>query len=503
MAEQKTNIKKLDTENTDEQQFIQKYYIINFAKMAKLIYKDLKSTQEGTALLSQYKKQDIIQYIQTPAKSEKILRQISNLLYNLSPHYKRLLNYFSNMARYDYVVDLCKKSVLEKEKSNILKDYVGICDYINTMNIKHEFSKITKVIFREDIFYGYEYQEENSYTIQRLDPDFCRISGQADGVYTFEFDFSFFRGRNKKLLNNYAPEFREKYEIFENDSKKRWQELSEDRSICIKLNEDLVYPIPFFVGVFADVLDIQDYKVLKKSREELQNYVILVATIPRNEKSDKANDFLLTLDTAIEFGNKAMNSLPDQVGFILSPYQKVEPIYFNKTQVEENSVAQAESAFWNATGVNNIFNAQRINEEVVRKAVVSDETIIFSLYRQYERWVNRKLKLHNKGSYKIKILNTTEFNYREVYKQYKEAASYGVPIKRELTASLGVTPSEMIYSLHLENEILDLAEKFEPLLSSNTLSPDKKDRGRPTKQDNIDEGKVDDDKADTGDDNED
>ncbi len=466
-----------------EQELEKKYYKLDFAKFAQLVYKDLKETTAGTDLLSRYKKDDIIRYIQTPVQSEKILRQISNSLYNLSSHYKRLIKYFTDMARYDYVIEMAKLEENPKSPEDIKKNFYSTCNYIDVMNIKHEFDKISKCVFREDIFYGYEYHEKNSYFIQKLNPDFCKISGIADSILTFRFDFSYFKGKNEELLDSaYGEEFREKYELYKQDAKKyRWQELDIDHCICIKLNEELEYPMPFFASLFLDIMDIQEYKGIKKSSELLQNYCILVAKIPMNEKSDKANDFMLTLDTAISYGQKAIESLPDEVGFILSPYDKVEAIHLNKNQNDKNAVDDAEESFSNAAGVQkSIFNSKNVSAEIVRKAIVKDEALVFSLYRQYERWLNRKLKLHNKSMFRLKIINTSEYNYGDVYKRYKEAASYGVPVKFELAASLGMTPSAVIGNMFLENNVFNFAEEFQPLQSSNTMSPDK---GRPGKED--------------------
>lgn len=474
------------TEQDTQQEHELKYFKINTTSLKKLIKDELKATSQGTAFLGSHKKEDIIGYIQNPIASEKILRQISNLLYNLSPQYKRLIHYFSDMARYDHIININNKRVMNMNSNLALEKYLKTCKYVDTMNIKHEFDKITKCVFREDVFYGYDYSSEHSFMIQKLNPDNCRISGIADGTFVFEFDFAYFKGRNNSKLNTqYGEEFREKYDIYENDKTKRWQELNLDRSICIKLSEDVDYPIPFFVGMFPDIFDLQDYKLLKKAREELQNYVVLVAKIPykKNKEGDRANDFALTLDSAIEFGNKANESLPDQAGFILSPYEDVDAIHLGNKQSDNNSVAEAEEVVWDSAGVNKaIFNSSKISEESIRKSIVADENIVFGMYRQYERWLNRKLKLNINDDFKVRILNSTSYNYGEFYKHLKESASYGMPFKREVSAVLGQSPYEMNMSIHLENDILNLSDRLEPLQSSNTLSPDKKDPNRPERE---------------------
>ncbi len=488
MSEQKKQEQQQQPEPQQEYQL--KYFKLDVSQLARLIHKDLKASSEGTALLSQYNKKDIMEYLQSPISSEKTLRRISRLLYNLSPQYKRLLRYFTDMARFDYVVDIINPKLFTQTKEQILKKYSKTIVSLDKMNIKHEFAKISKTCFVEDVFYGYDYATDDSYMIQKLDPDYCKLSGYADSVRTFKFDFSYFKSSNiSELETNFAPEFKEKYQIFKADKTQRWQELSVNRSVCIKLSEEIDYPIPFFASLFPDIFDIHDYKLMKKAKTEMENYVILVAKIPYLKNSDMANAFALDNDNAVRFANEATGVLPEQVGFILSPYEDVNAIYLaNKAQNESDSVAEAEQSFFNSAGVNQaLFNSDKISEESIRKSIKADENLVYGLYRQLERWLNRKMKLGDDYNFKsdgedfkARILNTTEFNYIELAKAYKENAIYGIPVKRELCAALGQTPMEMECAINMET-LLNLEERFKPLTSSNTMSPDSVN-GRPAQE---------------------
>ena len=62
------------------------------------------------------------------------------------------------MAIFAYIVVPYKLDVDNVDIEGNLKSYKKILDKLDTMNIKHEFLlKIMTTIFREDIFYGYEY----------------------------------------------------------------------------------------------------------------------------------------------------------------------------------------------------------------------------------------------------------------------------------------------------------------------------------------------------------
>src|SRR5690606_36045950 len=123
----------------------------------------------------------------------------------------------------------------------------------------------------------------------------------------------------------------------------QWQEIDSENTICLKTDETIVYPFPPFAGVFAEVYEIQDYKALKKANSEMQNYALISGKIPMNDKSDTANDVKVTLDTAIEFGNKIVSELPDQVGFMLSVFDDMQLFKLNDDKVGTDKVQEAVS----------------------------------------------------------------------------------------------------------------------------------------------------------------
>ena len=51
------------------------------------------------------------------------------------------------MGRFDYVININNKRIIELPKEDILKKYLKVAKYVDVMNIKHEFNKIIKTIF--------------------------------------------------------------------------------------------------------------------------------------------------------------------------------------------------------------------------------------------------------------------------------------------------------------------------------------------------------------------
>jgi hypothetical protein len=89
------------------------------------------------------------------------------------------------------------------------------------MNIKHEFSKILHSVIKEGVFFGYIHQSKDSFFIQQLDSDFCKITFVEDGLYGFAFNFSYFFTYPERI-NMFPDEFKKIYkEKYEGKSKRK------------------------------------------------------------------------------------------------------------------------------------------------------------------------------------------------------------------------------------------------------------------------------------------
>ena len=479
-----------------------KKYGVNFSKLAKLILSDLESSNTSNILFKTYTKKQVIDALQSPAKNEKRLRDLSKFLYVISPHYKRLCDYYGQMATLDWYIDPLK---LDIDKVNIKifkKTYSETLDYLDNMNIKHEFSKIMQIVFREGVLYGYVNKSDETFFVKKLNPDNCKLVSIEDGVCNFAFDFSVF-SRNEDLLNSYAPEFRKKYDIYKksigrkkNKKEKKqdykFQELDSKNTIYIKSDETVEYPFPPFVGVIPDVYEIQDYKALKKASQEMQNVAILVGSIPYLKNESMSNAFALDLDTAIDFGNKVNEGLPDQFGFLLSVYDKMELFRLNEDSSSTDKIQEAVGNFWESTGTTkDLFTGTGSTDASQKRATATDEQIVFNLLLQIERWINRDLKFNNKKyKFKIHLLPMTNFNQTDFVNRELKAAQFGVPNKIRLAVSMGMSQSSIMSMAFLENTILELHDNWIPLNSSHTTSGSESadtindNKGRPSQETN-------------------
>lgn len=452
--------------------------MIDFATLRSLIVKDLAQLDANapSGFLRRFNRESVKIWLDDPKKNEKNIRDLSIALYNASSHYRRLVLYFARILTLDYVLAPSGGSLLDKSnKKSLMSAYKKALDLTELMNIKHEFSKILTIAVREDVFYGYHHVAKESSYIQKFNPNYCRISSVEDGCFNFEFDFGYFDNRKDALgnliIDQYPPEFKKKFNIYKKDSKMRWQEIDSENTICIKVNEDLEYPVPPFFGIFEDIFDLKDYKTLRKVKEKIGNYKILVQEIPMRENSQDNNDFAITLDVAKIFHEKVSQSTPDEVGVVTSP-MKISDINFAKDRANDTNVAQAENSVFSSAGVPQVlFNSDSAGSIGLTNSIIVDEALMFAVLRQIERWVNRKMKF-NGGKFKVIMPDLTIFNRTEMFESYKSSAEFGIPTKMFIGASLGMSPSDFINLNIMETEVLQLQDKLIPLASSHTQSGD-------------------------------
>jgi hypothetical protein len=477
----------------DEQEFYSRESVkVDFAQISGMIIKDLNDSSAGQALTRTYQATDVARFLGNPMRYAKELGAMSTALYNASPHYRRLINYYSNMATLDYIVEPfgldLTKSLNEK---SFRTGYQRANDLVDLMDVKHEFRKVMKGAWIRDTFYGYEFMAKDSYFIKELPFEFCQVSSIEDGVYNVGFNFQYF-DRNPTQLEFYPKEFKSAYNKFKSGSEGQWQELDTSKTVVIKINEDITNDMPPFIGIFKSLYDIENYKALKMASETMSNYKFVVQKIPIRDKSERNNDFLIDLNNVAMFHNKTSATLPEGIGLITTPFD-VDTINFAKDKTESDNVQEAERQLYSGAGTSSLlFNGDKASNANLGKSVTVDEAEVFALLRQVERFINRKIKREVKGTFKfrIKILDTTFDNKEKVIEQYLKSAQYGVPVKMMLGASLGLSSSSMMNMAYLENIVLDLPNTLIPLSSSHTQSGDEGDvteeGGRPeSKEDDL------------------
>ena len=422
---------------------------------------------------------DVEMALKYPKQGWKILLSLSEQLMRISPHYFRMNNLYSNMALFCWWIDLY--DVKENAKvDNIKKIYSTLAAKLESMNLKHEFSKIMKVIPYQDIYCGLVFENQSDFFFQQIDYKICELYQIQDGLYNFRIDLNQIKAQNLDAYPDYVQ--RAYLEFKDGVLKSQWYEPPADKQICLKLNSHWTFPYPILIGLIKDILDLDVYKKLKLQSARTDNYKAIAVEVPIDESTvDKP---LLTPETLGIFAEINRESMTDDIGLIHTLGSGATPISFKDSNNTRNNVSDSVDEIYNSAGITQeLFNGGS-SGTAVTFSIENDAGFVYGLYRQFERWVNRfiKIRKYNKTAFKFSfyLLDVTIFNRDNVSKRYKEAVSLGVTVIDKWLATLDMTPSRTLGSFISHKDIFDFQNNFVPLKSSFNSSEDDNGVGRPS-----------------------
>lgn len=440
-----------------------------FATLNKLITRDLNG-RYTTPTFPLYTKDDIATYLENPYQYRNQIISAINYIYGASPHFRRLIQYFAGLTDLAYVVSPFKIDTSKASNINSVKrNYRKVLDTMAAMKIKTQFPNIITVCLREDVYYGTMWVTADDITIQRLPSQYCAITSIEGNVFNVTFDFSYFDS-NSQYLPFYPAEFQTRYEEYQrNRTGMRYQELSSPTSFAVKYNSDILdYSLPPFAGLLREVYDLEDYKQLRLTATELQNYAMIVMTLGMNQDGSWQMDF----DKAYDFWHNLDSILPEEIGSILTP-MPVSKISFERTHTDDiDTVAEAEQNLFSAAGVSSLlFNNERASGNALALSIKADQALTYSIVRGIEGVVNRYIQSQKYGrNFKVTFLDCSPFNRKEMGEQYLKACQFGLPFISYYAASQGLAQDELDGMNFLEDSVLGLIDRFRPLQSSTTQS---------------------------------
>ena len=436
---------------------------------------------------SNFSVRDIHNWLKNPSASESKLRDLSNFLYNTNALYRWFITTIAGMPTWSWTlsIDTYGKN---KASAKIEKEYRQALRYINNKNIEYEMHKAFLVALKEDFFYGYEIESDDYYFILQLDPAYTRISRQVgDGVFGIQFNFSYFDSKQNVedttlIIDSFPMEFQLKYRDYkEGRTINSWIDLDVNKTITLKMNDELLYGVPYFANLFSPLSDLGFYKDMAKERAEIDNFLLLHQKIPLDEK--EFNKFAIDLGLAKSFDSIANSGLPDGVSMLTSP-MNITAVKTERSSNDNQTVKNATSQVYTGAGIpQQLSNSDTNTTAGLSKAIMVNEQIVFRFYRQVEKIYNYKLKnKFTSSKLKFKILNITNFNKTERFDSLLKGANNGLVPPSHVASASGSNPYEFFNDIDLELNIMGLVDKLKPLKTSHTQSSSASDNegGAPT-----------------------
>ena len=433
------------------------------------------------------------------------MREISRFFYRSNGIYARVCDYFAFLYRYDwYVVPEIKAdntSVNNKNlNKNILTDFNSLLSFFDDSNIKKMCGDIALDAIIDGAFYGYTVKNKDRIVLQKLPVNYCRSRYSIGDVPVIEFNMRFFdvyfKDVNERLrvLKMFPQEFQKGYMLYK-QNKLTEDYIGEDwaepgsRKIGVREGHyyrDGWYPLepgtaikftvnnseqPIFINAIPAILDLDTAQDLDRRKQLQQLQKIIIQQLPL----DKNGDLIFDVDEAQDIHNNAVQMLQHAIGTdVLTTFAdiSVEDVADSNSSDTTDTLERMERAAYNAFGTSrNLFNTD--GNLSLEKSILDDASTMRSLLLQINAWLNsiarEKSTKKNKYVFKFYMLETTDYNYQDIAKMYKEQVSLGYS-KMLPQVALGHSQSSIIHTAYFENEILKMAEMMIPPISSNTMS---------------------------------
>ena len=456
---------------------------LDLSNFQRLMLRDICTNTSiiETGCIGDVKMSDIELALKYPKQGWKILLRASNELMRVSPHYYRMNSLYSNMALFCWWLDLY--DVKDNVKADALKkSYSTVASKLEGMNLKHEFSKIMKVIPYQDVYCGLVFENQSDFFFQQIGYDICELYEIQDGLYNFRIDLTQIKAQNLNAYPNYVKrawlDFRDNK--INDNSNGQWYYPPADKQICLKLNSQWTFPYPILISLIKDILDLDVYKKLKLQSARTDNYKAIAVQVPIDEAAvDKP---LLTPETLGIFAEINRESMTEDIGLLHTLGSNATPISFKDSNNTRNNVSDAIDELYNSSGITKELYNGGSSGTAVTFSIENDSGYIYGLYRQFERWMNRfiKVKKYNKPSFKFffSLLDVTIFNRDSVITRYKDAIALGIPVIDKYISALDMTPSRTLGAYATHEDIFDFRNHCIPLQTAYNSSED--EGGRPT-----------------------
>lgn len=411
------------------------------------------------------------------------LRRISDFYYNSNGIYRRACQLLAILYRYDWYVtpqmdDLVWK---DKKESKLLKDVGTVLRYLDNSEIKRTLGNIALKVIRQGVYYGIWLDWDDKFSFQQLPADYCR-SRMFSGIEpVVELNLKFFDAyfRNEeyriKVLKLFPKEVQQAYIKYKNGKlpllypgdTAGWVALDPGTAIKFSLSDS---DYPNLISVIPSLIDLDAAQELDRKKTMQQLVKVLIQKLPL----DKNGDLIFDLDEARDIHNNAVAMLKRAVGIdVLTTFADIDTVDTqDKTTVASTDPLQkVERTVYNNLGISqNLFNTE--GSTALEKSVINDEGSVRDLVYQFQSFLNKVVKKFNRAghySFRVEILETTIYNYKDLSKMYKEQTQIGFG-KLLPQIALGHSQSAILSTIQFENNVLKLSEIMIPPMMSSTMS---------------------------------
>lgn len=432
-----------------------------------------------------------------------LIREISNYFYNTNGIYSKVCDYFAYLYRYDWYITPEIKDESEKSFEKALIDFNNILGYLDNSHVKKVCGDIASEVVKNGAYYGYISPSRDGLVLQQLPINYCRTRFNIGDMPVIEFDMRFFDENFRdvnyrmKILRMFPKEFQKGYVLYKQgklEPDTEYYPLGRRDTHLVNTNTQLNWrpgywytlepgsavkfcfnngDQPLFINAIPAILDLDAAQDLDRRKQMQQLLKIVIQKLPL----DKNGDLIFDVDEARDIHNNAVEMLQHAIGVdVLTTFAdvQVEDMADSNTTTTSDDLERVERTVYNSLGVSkNLFNTD--SNLSLEKSILQDESTMRVLLLQFNSFfdkITQQLGSNKKKyNYRFYMLETTQYNYQNLAKMYKDQVQMGYS-KMLPQIAMGHSQSSIIHTAFFENKVLKLNEIMIPPLMSSTLNAD-------------------------------
>jgi len=466
-----------------------------------LLNQNLKNISYNPAASTQA---ELDKYLQNPKQSESQLISLGQNLELTSMPYKRLLMYLGNLLAFDYTITCSNAEEKDYKTPAYQKDLDKVWDFFDKFNVKQEFGVAVKQMLRNEAFFFMMRMDGDKYVLQELDNSYCKIVSRFDYGLLMDFNMLYFLnpGIDIKMFpdfflnsfNEMMTKSNRKYvpdlpvDLRGESSWAFWQSVPPQEGMVFKMSSETGVRLPFFTGLFADLLIQPLMRTLQKNKSISACSKLIfgeVGLLNRDQKTTLKDAISISPDLLGKFMTLMRNAIAESIKIAASPLQNVQGISFDPG---EDVLQQNLETTLASSGVNtNLIFTSGVKPNLLETqlSLNTDEQMCESIYPMLNNFLNYRLGMITKRfKFKVVLEGTNFFTNREQrLAPLQTLMTSGIVLPQKIAAAIGMEPH--VFQKQMEEaRATGFVDSLTPIIPATNIAAGNQG-GRPQKPDSV------------------
>lgn len=385
--------------------------------------------------------------------------------------YQRLLLHYATLLKYTGLLIPNPSFGKNLSESYITKKYNAAINFVDNADLPELFTHIAIKTLRDGCYYGVIQEvTDRSVSILDLPVYYCRSRFKdKEGNDIIEFNVTYFdtitdKEYRKKAFAAYPKEVVNWYRRYRNrKTNDPWCYISPEVGICMSLVNDR----PIFLNIISAALEYDDAKDINRERDLEEIRKILVQHVPHLQDGG----LLFEPEEALEMHRGAVDMTKGNDNLsVLTTYADVDAVV-SKTSNDNalNSVDKALSNIYAEAGSSSQLFGTDSNLSL-STSITNDMALMMVLARKLSNFITSVINKrfgNTNVTFIYKILPISYYNQNEYVDTSLKLANSGYSFLLPAIA-MDISQRELSNVKDLENNVLKLKEKLQPLSTSYT-----------------------------------